>query len=330
MFSRHASGAPAALLLLVVVIASSNGWSSNQAPRNQGRSSRLASVRTYALAEFDQSLMDRLSGGITERHPYQMAIDSQSRILVTDSGRAVVHVFDTRQQKRWQFRGSSQHYLRAPAYIAVDADDNIYVTDLRRSAVLVFEPNGRFKRTIGSGVFNMPSGIWVDKQNQRLYVADWWKNEILLFDLEGKLLGVFGTRGTGPGQLRGPRDLVVHGDTLVVLDADNSRFQMFDLQGNFRGMRPYGANRTPVAFAFDLADNLYYIDSDSGGLVAMDPQGKVLDRFDVQRSFGQPIPRPSEPNFMCIATDEGGAILALRPTFKLEVVKLFAGAAQRQ
>ncbi|HYL12005.1 MAG TPA: 6-bladed beta-propeller [Terriglobales bacterium] len=273
--------------------------------------------------------MDRLSGGITERHPYQMAIDSQSRILVTDSGRAVVHVFDTRQKKRWQFRGGSQHHLRAPAYIAVDADDNIYVTDLWQSAVLVFEPSGRFKQMIGSGVFNVPSGIWVDKHNQRLYVADWWKNEILMFDLEGKLLRAFGTRGTGPGQLRGPRDLVVHGDTLVVLDADNSRFQVFDLQGNFRGMWPYGANRTPVAFTFDPADNLYYIDLDSGGLVAMAPQGKVLARFDAQRSFGQWIPRPSQPNFMCIATDEGGDILALRPTFRLEVIKLVSDAARQ-
>ena len=314
-----AAGVAVLLLLFAVVTPSSHSWGGNDAPHNQAKSSRLASLRTYAPGDFHQSLLDRLSGGLAQRVPYRMAADSQGRILVTDPVLSVVHVFDTRQGKRCQMKGDRRHRLDTPVYIAVDAEDNIYVTEWGRFVVSVFEPSGRFMRTIGLDVLKLPTGIWVDKQNRRLYVADWIRDEILSFDLEGKPLQVFGSWGTGPGQLRRPLDIVLHRDTLVVLDAGNSRFELFDLQGNFRGLWPFGVNRTPIAFAFDAAGNLYYVDLDSGGLVAMDPQGKVLAGFE-QRPFGQWTPRSSARlNFMCVALDALGKILVLRPTLDVEV-----------
>lgn len=65
--------------------------------------------------------------------------------------------------------------------------------------VSIFQPSGRFMRTIGLGVLILPTGIWVDKQNRRLYVADWIGDEILSFDLEGKPLHVFGSWGKRAG-----------------------------------------------------------------------------------------------------------------------------------
>ncbi len=317
-----------ALLLLATVLAqNSKGSSTDGTPRNQSESSRLASVKTYAPGDLRQSPKDRLSGGLAQQYPYRMTTDSQGRVLVTDPVLSVVHVFDIRQGKRWQIRGDSHHPLSRPAYIAVDAADNIYVTDLHLSAVLVFEPNGRFKRIIGAGVLTMPTGIWVDRQKRTVYVADWWKGDILSFDLEGNLLRVFGTPGGGPGQLYGPGDVVLQRDTLVVLDAGNSRFELFDLQGNVRATWPFGANRLPLAFAFDGEGNLFYVDLYSGGLVAMDPQGRILGRYGQVRSFGQWTPRPNLSNFMCVATNRMGDILALRPTLNIETVKLTAGVS---
>ncbi len=324
---RPNAAAGFAVLLFALIIQTSNSWCGNDAPQDQGKSSHLASVRTYTPREFKLLWLDHLSGGLDQRLPYRMAADSQGRILVTDPILSVVHVFDTRQGKRWQMKGDRRHGLDRPVYIAVDADDNIYVTEFGRSVVSVFQPSGYFVRTIGFGVLKMPTGIWVDKQNRRLYVADRIRDEILSFDLEGKPLHMFGSWGAGPGQLRCPLDITLHGDTLVVLDAGNSRFELFDLQGNFRGQWPFGVNRTPVAFAFDAAGNLYYVDLDSGGMAVMDPQGKVLAGFG-QRLFGQWTPRESRQlNFICVALDALGKILVLRPTLDVEVVELVNDAA---
>jgi len=323
----HAAAGVTVLLLLALITQTRKAWGGNDAPHNQVKSSHLASLRTYVPQEFQQSLMDRLSGGLGQRFPYRMAADSQGRILVTDPSLSVVHVLDTRQGKRWQIKGDRQHRLNMPASIAVDANDNIYLTELWRSVIFVFQPDGRFLRTIGFGVLKLPTGIWMDKQTRILYVADWTRDEILSFDLEGNPLRVFGSWGTGPGQLLHPVDVVLHGDTLVVLDAGNSRFELFDLQGNFRGMWPFGPNRTPIALACDAAGNLYYVDLDSGGLVAVDPQGKVLAGVG-QRPFGQLVPPSSARlNFMCVALDARGRILALRPTLDVEVFELVSDAS---
>ncbi len=322
----HAAAGVAVLLLFAFIIQSREAWGGNDAPQHQVQSSHLLSLGTYAPRAFQQSLLDRLSGGLAQRLPYRMAADSQGRILMTDPALSVVHVFDIKQGKRWQIKGDRRHRLTAPAYIAVDANDNIYLTDLGRSVVFVLQPDGRFLRTIGVGTLRLPTGIWIDKQNRRLYVADWIRDEILSFDLEGKPLQVIGSWGAGPGQLLHPRDIVLHNDVLVVLDAGNSRFELFDLQGRLRGIWPYGPNRTPIALASDPAGNLYYADMDSGGVVAMDPQGKVLAGFG-QRPFGQWIPRSSTgPNFMSLALDPLGRILAVRPTFEVEVLELISDA----
>jgi len=318
---RLHTAAGVAVLLLFAVIIQSKAWGGNDAPHDQGPPPHLAWLRTYVPMEFQQPWMDRFSGGLAQRFPYRMAADSQGRILVTDPALSVVQIFDTKQGRRWQIKGDRRHPLSVPAHIAVDADDNIYVTDLGWSAIFVFQPDARFMRMIGLGILGLPTGIWVDNQNRRLYVADWIRDEILSFDFEGKLLQVFGSFGTAQGQLNHPLDIVVHDSTLVVLDAGNSRFELFDLQGKVRSIWPYGPNRTPIALACDAAGNMYYADLDSGGLVAMDPQGKVLAGYD-QRPFGWVPWWFRGPHFTSLALDPLGKILVLRPTYEVEVFEL--------
>jgi len=312
------SGGVALLLLGVVLAQGGKSWG-RDVPQNQSESSQLESVRTYAPSDFHQSLLDRLSGGLTQRSPSRLAADSQGRILVTDPALSVVHVFDTQHGKRWQIHGDPRCPLRRPTYIAVDADDNIYVTDMGLYAVFVFQSSGRFLRTIGWGILNVPTGIWVDKPTGTLYVADWWKGQVMSFDSEGRLLQRFGTEGFGPGQLNGPSDVVLHSGILVVLDAGNSRFDLFDLQGQFRGARPFGPNGTPAAYAFDDKENLFYVDLDSGRLIAMDSKGKVLARFGQLPGAGAV--------FRCVAVDAIGDILALGPALNIETVKLASAAS---
>ncbi|MGA2859717.1 MAG: 6-bladed beta-propeller [Candidatus Sulfotelmatobacter sp.] len=315
------------LLLAGVLSLSANSWGGDDTQRNQSASSSLLLVRTYAPEDFRRPFLDRLSGIPTRGFPFRMATDSKGRVLVTDPALSVVHVFDLKQGKRWELRGGSYHWLSRPAYIAVDGGDNIYVTDLDLPFVMVFRPSGQFLRTIGYGSLSLPTGIWVDSPNRLVYVADWWQNQVLSFDFEGNLIHVFGTPGQGPGQLQRPGDIAIHGDTLIVLDSVNRRFDLFDLQGNFRGIWPFGADRMPLTFTFDGGGHLVYVDLYSGGLVATDPQGTVIARLDQLRSYGQS--RPAGISFTCVAAGAGGDILALRPTLNVETVRLAAGAPTR-
>lgn len=310
------------LQLAIALILSGKSWGRNDTRDNQGQSFQISPISTYSPEDFRESLRDRLSGGLHIQFPRRMVVDSERRVFVTDPALSVVHVFDTQALKRWQITG-----LIRPSYIAVDADNNVYVTDWALCAVVVFRPNGRFLRTIGADVLIVPTGIAVDKEHQKLYVADWFRGEILAFDLGGNLLQVVSSAGFGPGQLYGPGDIVLHRGTLIVLDTFNSRFSVFDLEGNFLGALPFGADRMPITFTFDGNGNLFYVDLYSGALVATDPQGKVLASLDQLRSFGQWAPRPLGTSFACIAVDSMGSVVAVGSTLNIETLQLVAGGS---
>ena len=313
------------LTFLILGLAGS-AFGSDAPADEQNPALRLVSVRSYVPQQFRQSRVDYLSGEFPKQFPYRIAADPQGRIFVTDPAVSSVHVFDTLNNKRWEIHGDRHHRLNRPAYIAADAEGNIYVTDLGLSGVIVYDASGGFLRTIGSGEFSMPSGAWVDREKRKLYVSDCWRGEVLSFDLSGNPLRVFGSEGRGPGQFACPRDLVVQDGKLVVLDAGNSRFQIFDLQGQLLGILPFAVDREPFAFALDAVGNLYYLDMHSGGLVAIDPRGRQVGELEPQRERGQWIERPSCPNFVSIAADAQGNILALRPSLKVELVRIVGDA----
>ena len=73
--------------------------------------------------------------------------------------------------------------MTSPQCVAVDMQDNIYVTDSELGKIFVFEPNGKFKRVIGSlkhgeGYFRRRTGIAVDSAAQRIYVSDTLRHQI--------------------------------------------------------------------------------------------------------------------------------------------------------
>ena len=308
--------------LLLLIMACSRAVRAGDTPAtDQGPPMHLVSVKSYAPQQFRQSHIDYLSGEFPKGFPYRMAADPRGRIFVTDPAVSSVHVFDRLNHKRWEIRGDRHHRLSRPAHIAADADGNLYITDLELSGVLVYDASGFFLRTIGSGELSTSSGVWVDRDRRKLYVSDCWRGEVLSFDLDGNPLRVFGSQGRGPGQFSCPGDVAVHGDKLVVLDGGNFRFQIFDLKGQLLGILPFG-DRHPFAFAIDGADRLYYTDMYSGGLVAVDPQGRVVGELEAQRQHGQWIEHPGCPNFLSVAADAEGNILALRPSLKLEVVQV--------
>jgi predicted CXXCH cytochrome family protein len=76
--------------------------------------------------------------------------------------------------------------------------------------------------------FSHPSAVRISDQG-RAYVLDGVNGRVVMFDREGKEVGVFSTPGNTPFNL--PMDLQIHRDQVIVADSGNHRLLLFDLEG---------------------------------------------------------------------------------------------------
>ena len=223
--------------------------------------------------------------------PYDIAVDSKGRLIVTDPGAFGVHVFDFEQGK-YKFlerKDAGKDPMRAPQGVAVDAQDNIYVTDSESGKIFVFQPNGHFHRALGSlkggeGYFKRPTGITVDSDAQRIYLTDTLRNEVFVLDMDGSVLEKFGHNGTAEGEFNYPTELLLNGKNLAIVDAMNFRVQVMDRSGTFEyaigkisdGM---GGLFRPKGIAFDSEGHLYVVDGWSGLVQVFNNEGQMLYYF---------------------------------------------------
>jgi NHL repeat/6-bladed beta-propeller len=245
--------------------------------------------------------------------PRMMTSDSKQRVIITDPGAHVLHVFDFERQKYSRIEGSAFDSklsrlagikappLRLPSGVAVDSKDNIYVTDIKLGMVLVYDRNGNFSRYIGNvhgeGFYGRPTAIAIDRNTDRIYVLDTTHHLIVIQDATGTVLKRVGKRGggNGPAEFRQPTDLVLKGDELIVADAKNSRIQFLDLEGNFRRQFPIvlpdgGMSKGEIAIGVDGQCNIYVVNAMRNAALVYNRNGQLL------YSFGQGGRRAGEFN----------------------------------
>jgi DNA-binding beta-propeller fold protein YncE len=240
---------------------------------------------------FLNKIIDVVAGAPEWRNivrPYAVATDSRGRILVTDPGAAVVHIFDFAKNKYTRIEGGKKDSFLSPIGITVDSEDNIYVTDSRLGKVLVFDSRGKYLRVLGDikgeGFFKRPTGIAYDKTGNQLFVTDTLRDRIFVTDLNGNVLRAFGTRGTGAGEFNFPTEVVVHGQDVFVVDAMNFRVQMFDTSGKFQaqfggpGDQP-GRLFRPKGLGVDVDGNIYLVDASMEAIEVFRRDGQLLYSF---------------------------------------------------
>jgi DNA-binding beta-propeller fold protein YncE len=223
--------------------------------------------------------------------PYDIAIDSHGRLIVTDPGAFGVHIFDFGQNK-YKFlerKDAGKDPLRVPQGVAVDAQDNIYVTDSESGKIFVFEPGGRFRRAIGSlkggeGYFKRPTGIAVDSDAQRIYITDTLRNEVFVLDMDGSVMEKIGHIGTEQGEFNYPTELLLNGKHLAVVDAMNFRVQIMDRSGSFeyavgQVSEGVGGLYRPKGISFDSEGHLYVVDGWSSLVQVFNTEGQLLYYF---------------------------------------------------
>ena len=87
-------------------------------------------------------------------------------------------------------------------------------------------------RGSADGQFQYPCGIVFDDSNN-LFVVDGYNHRVQKFDIGGKYLLQFGSKGAGPGQLSSPRGIALRNGRLYIADSGNKRVSIFQTTGQF-------------------------------------------------------------------------------------------------
>ena len=217
--------------------------------------------------------------------PYAVAVDHENKLFVTDTGGAVVHVFDMSTRKYQQFAEmTGKERLLKPVGLAI-ANERIYVVDSALRKVCVFDKKGKFQFSFGRERLERPSGIAYRPSDQTVYVADTGRHAIDVFTNGGKFIREIGSRGLSPGTFNFPTHLWLDGNgRLYVSDTLNYRIQVLTADNMFlttfgqQGDRP-GNFAHPCGIATDSHGNIYVTDRQFENVQVFDPQGHILMAF---------------------------------------------------
>jgi sugar lactone lactonase YvrE len=216
--------------------------------------------------------------------PMVVALDSRDRLLVADTKRGRVHIFDRREGEYTYLRGSSWESMRLPIGLAVDGGDNIYVADGELNKIFVFRPDGEFDRMLDTAAWlKRPSALVIDRARQKLYVVDTPAHDVKVVDLStGKLGGVIGRRGVAQGEFNFPSFAALDRQgRLAVSDSMNMRIQIFNPEGGLvsafgrHGDGP-GDLSAPKGVALDSEGHVYVADAGFDNVQIFDETGKLL------------------------------------------------------
>lgn len=240
-----------------------------------------------------QSWVDKLSGAkalderLELRKPYGITTDRRGRIYTADTELKTVFVIDAAAKSVEMRQGNSRVPLVLPVGVAVDSQERLFVSDADLHSVLCFSPSGEVISHFGTSALGRPGGIAIDRERNRLYVADAKAGRVAVFDtITFKLVAYFG----GPskpglkenGTFLGPTNVAVDRQGMIyVADTLNYRVQILDANGKFvrtfgaQGDRP-GEFIRPKGIAVDSEGHVYVADAEFNNFQILTPEGQPL------------------------------------------------------
>ena len=180
----------------------------------------------------------------------------------------------------------------------------------------VFDPAKR--RTIAQVTgLQSPRSIAVDDQAGRVYVADHGSNSIAIISTDGwKVIDSIALPGA-------PDALVLDDGKLYWTDAENSTMALLDLRTK-QDVAQVDLGGTPRGLALGDHHAIYVAVQDQHQIIALDPQLKIVNRFNLNAS--QPTGLIYDPQYHEMYVSVRGAVLAISADTGAEVSHVTAPA----
>jgi len=171
--------------------------------------------------------------------PTDVAVAPDGSFYVSDgyrNSRVVKFSPDGKYLFEWGRKGSGEGEFDIPHGLCLDEAGNVYVADRENRRIEVFDPTGRFLRQFADPGFGYIGAIAYDPRSRRIIAVDDKSflhlkhrgSDILLIDLDGRIISRFGRSGAYSGPVCWYHDLALGPDgSIYVGDILGNRLQKF-------------------------------------------------------------------------------------------------------
>jgi DNA-binding beta-propeller fold protein YncE len=220
------------------------------------------------------------------QRPHDVYVDSAGRMFITNGLASGFWVFDPGEKEARLVTPQGLATIGKPMGLSGDDQGVIYVADPRSRRAVAVDIEGNFVQAYGGEtIFLNPVDVAVSPSGDRVYVADSYLHQVLIFQRDGTLVGRLG-RDVGDllAKVSGPRR--AHGeDTSEDSDATSDgtpghpawRDEPSDLYEN-RSAQP-GEFRYPAFLAVGPDGTVYVSDGMNFRVQAFDRDGEFLSEF---------------------------------------------------
>ncbi|MEZ4703468.1 MAG: hypothetical protein R2834_24270 [Rhodothermales bacterium] len=261
-----------------------------------------------------------LGDDILVHRPFDVHVAVDGRIFVSNGMQGSVMRFDPLRKQAEEITPTGAGVLAKPMGLSGDENGLLYVADPVQRRVVALTADGDFVRAFGGrGVLLNPVDVAVSDAGDRIYVADSYLHQVVVFRDDGTLLRRIGkdagdldekierraallasavpghpvsepsdlteNRSNAPGEFRYPAFIDVGPDgTVYVSDGMNFRVQAFDRDGDYlfafgRQGDSPGSFARPKGLAVNSEGHVYVADAAFNNVQIFDATGRLLLSF---------------------------------------------------